>query len=208
MLAGLSRCAFALLAVSAAAVMDSCTSPVQFLHPLGDSSTRVFVEQVSGQWQPISDGENSNELWTFTPADDKSHYKLTITKGGGGPAAEKDGPSVLRVELARLNGQTFADFTLDESSFHDDYDIFALPLHLFGRIDADDGNMRLVLLEDNWLDRDRATQGGWAFVTPKTDQLLITAPTEQLQQLVLKWSGDSSVEKKETKFQRSAPPDK
>ncbi len=187
-----ARCAFALLALSATAAMHSCSSPVQFLHPLGDSASRTFVAELSGQWEKTSGSGAVEELWTFAPDKDKHGYTLTVENPSDKAKAENaEPPEKLRIELVKLGGSVFLDCTAADR--HDS--VVLIPVHLFGKIEIDGATVRINMIEDNWLTSDRMTAAGWAHETIANSDVLITAPTVQLQQMMQKWDADLSVEK-------------
>lgn len=196
-----TRCAFALLALSATAAMESCTVPVQFLHPLGDSASHTFVAELGGQWEKTSESGAIEEVWTFVPDKDKRGYALTVGNPNDQPKTGNAEPPAeeLWIEMVKLGGTVFLDCTADEKHAS----VVLIPVHLFGKIEIEGGTLRIKMVEDNWLTRERIAKAGWAYETVGDDQILITAPTSRLQQLVRQWDADVSVEKNETVLRRS-----
>jgi len=195
-----ARCAFALLALSATASMKSCTTPVQFLHPLGDPASHTFVAELSGQWEKTSESGAIEEVWTFAPDKDKRGYTLAVENPSAQPKTEKAEPAEkLRMGLVKLGATIFMDCTALEKHAS----LVLIPVHMFGKIEIEGATLRIKMVEDNWLTRERIAEAGWAYEMIDDNDVLITAPAGHLRQLVQQWNADLSVEKNETVLRRS-----
>jgi hypothetical protein len=149
-----------------------CT-PAQSLQPLYTSRDVVTDDWLEGAWEQ---SDESDVLWIFRSDGDQG-YRLTIT--------DDKSTSVFRVRLVRLNGVLFLDATPHQQELSE---VFGVPTHMIGRIWIERDDIRIRLLSDDWV-TERARQGqlglGFAVASGSSERVVLTAPTDQLQQFAV-----------------------
>jgi len=173
-------------------------SCVWSLQPLFEENDLVFESGLVGTWK----GADNENTWTFEKAQDSNEYALVYRQAEFGP----DGPfseeklvpgdtARFQARLGRLGGRLFLDLIPeDEGNPRVRNDLFNWHLiraHTICRISLEKDELRLDWLDENWL--------GEAFKSGKVtiaharaeDGWVVTAPTKELQQMVLKYAEDN-----------------
>src|SRR5690606_22301210 len=159
---------------------------VPSLHPLFTPETTAFREDLLGMWKEDPQEEGS---WTFTKADENA-YKVTIEEEGE--------PSVLEGRLVKLNDAYFLDLfpsgqALAEANLGDFYKATLIPGHLILKV-VFGPKLELYLLQPDGLKEILAANSkALDHAYPQKDRLIITAPTDELQDFIKKQSDTASL---------------
>lgn len=174
-----------------ALILGGCLLPS--LHPLYTDQDLIFEEKLIGKWMQVQDGGTT--IWEFKPGPDKS-YELRVFDG-------KEGR--FEAHLLTLEDRLFLDLFPAEPNLaeNDFYKWHLLPAHTFMAVDQIEPNLHLramnpgpqPLIDDpNLLNCEN---------TP--DRLVLTAPTEQLQQFVIEYVDTEGVFDNPMDFIRMQP---
>jgi hypothetical protein len=135
-----------------------------------------------GEWG--EEATAADFVFNFERSGEKS-YRLTF---------DDDGVSVYHARVGRVGDSLFLDVEPDESHTED---LLAgeawpqlLPFHTFYRVEVDGGVLRFSFLDDDWL-KEKIECG--EITIPHEivkDSILLTATTEELQELVLRYGKD------------------
>jgi hypothetical protein len=172
-------------------------SCVWSLQPLFEESDLVFERGLVGTWKTA----DHEDTWTFEKAQNSNEYVLVYHQAEfepGGPSANKKsvpGDTVrFQARLGRLGGHLFLDLIPEAEGnprVHNDlFNWHLIRAHTICRLWLDKDELRLDWLDENWL--------GEAFKSGKitiaharaADGWVVTAPTKELQQMVLKYAED------------------
>jgi hypothetical protein len=157
-----------------ALLIASC---VQSLHPLYTQKELVFEPKLVGTWE--SEGGN---LWIFLKSSEKS-YDLIYT--------EKETPAKFAAHLVKLGTHRFLDlYPISIDLKNDLQQAHLLPTHMFFRVWLDKDTLRLATLEHDWLKKmiDEKKISTQHEVVDR--RVVLTAPTAELQQLVVAHADD------------------
>ncbi len=151
------------------------TSCVLSLNPLYTGQDLIFDASLLGVW---TDPE-STETWAFTYADEKE-YKLVYTDESG-----KKGE--FTAHLFKVEGKTFLDLTplKPTLSQNDFYKGHFLTLHTFVQITQTAPTVQISYLEPKWLKKMLAENPNAIRHEKIGDEILLTAPTGELQKFLL-----------------------
>jgi len=153
------------------------------LNPLYADKDVVFEPTLVGVWQ----GEDSNEAWNFEKSGDNS-YKLVYTDKEGKTAS-------FETHLLKLGTTLFLDFFPDESSIQQTnrseiYQYHLVRTHSFARVSLTEPALQISFLSLEWLgkllEKDPKAIQHHLYGTNKDDFFVLTAPTKELQNFVLK----------------------
>lgn len=148
--------------------------PARSLSPLFDEKDAVFSPTLVGMWKNIKE----DEVLTFLKSGEKSYDVIDREKNGD--------ISTYKVQLGQLRKYWFVD--LYSESCKDRYDV--LPVHLIWRIWIDNDTLRLASLEGDWLKQMIDTKRLDIPHALQDGDVILTASTEELQQLVLRYADD------------------
>jgi len=179
------KMAFYLLAT----MLGGCVLPS--LHPLYTDEDLIFQEKLIGKWLEVED----NKIWEFKAAGGES-YKLRVFDG-------KEGR--FEAHLVKLEDMLFLDLFPDDPHLEqcDFYKDHLLPVHTFMKVDQIDPNLQLRTMnpEPEPLKEDpnllKCEHVG--------DCLVLTAPTEELQQFVIEYANAEGVFGDKMTFTRLEP---
>lgn len=161
--------------IGAALASLGCVVPT--LHPLFTEDDLVFDAQMIGPW-----AEDDETLWVFEKSS-KPSYRLVI--------ADNTEMSLFDAHLLQLGSHRFLDLyprtgSLDET-FHGSH---LLPVHTFYKVSFEGDSLQLVPMALDWLEEMiEAGSIQVAHAWPEGD-LLLTASTRELQELVLLFADD------------------
>jgi hypothetical protein len=163
------------VAVMALLSMSAC-APLASLHPLWDEGHAVLEPALAGSW--ISD--ENDEVFTITESGG-NQYRLTYVDG--------DSASRYEVHAVRLENRLFLDVYPDkdtlEKRLEGELYVPYIPTHFFLKAVLEGNSLELALIDDDAFET-KLERGDVAvpFVKGK-DGLLLTAPTDQIQGLMV-----------------------
>jgi hypothetical protein len=161
------------LAVTALAVlMTGCT--VRSLYPLYTEKDVVLEPGLLGTW---AEHDNTKNNWIFQKSGENT-YRLISSEG----------KTTLEGRLMKLGGYLFLDVTPNDQ----DSD-FIIPAHVFVKIELSGDIMRTALLNPDWVKKAVELKTLGLSFTVIGDNVVLTAPTKELQEFVLRHAGDESV---------------
>lgn len=177
---------------------NSCLSCVTSLLPIFENGYLVSEPGLVGTWKE-ADGEDT---WTFEAAEDQE-YRLLQRQAEHERSFgldEKDeklpgDTARFRARLGRLGGGLFLDlFPADEGNpmpHNDLLNAHLVPAHTLARIWLGKDSLKLVFLSEEWLSKAiKSGQIKVAHVETEENGLVLTAPTEEIQALVVKYADD------------------
>jgi len=150
---------------------------VPTLHPLFTEDDLVFDARIIGAW-----ADEDEDTWAFEKSSGQG-YLLTLT--------EPKGSDTFDAHLLQLGAHQFLDLYPRTENLDDTfYDSHLVPVHTFYKVIFEAATLQLVAMNPDWLE-ERIENGDVevAHVWREGD-LLLTAPTEELQELVLAFADD------------------
>ncbi|MHC4536619.1 MAG: hypothetical protein ACYS6K_21940 [Planctomycetota bacterium] len=180
-----------------AGLLGGCV-PVMSLHPLYTEKDVVFEERLLGRWV---DDPNSPEItWEFNRIEEPNNaYSLLFSDEEG-----KKGSFVAHV--VRLQNKLFLDVYPSEPPWEIEdpnklelpyNSFFLIPAHTFIRIDFIGRKLKMWLTNDEEMKKLLKEEPNAIKHTFIEDRLILTAPTKELQNFVLKYADDKRVFKGE-----------
>ncbi len=139
------------------------------VYPLYSAKDVVTDLPLEGQWVDTAHQEN----WE-------------IRKGGdvyiaNSPGDDEDEPVEMR--LVRLGERHFLDLTANDTPS------LAVPAHMFAKVWVVGDDLHIQTMDSAWLEK-KVRESGMAFVELPDKDVLLTAPTAELQKLVLRCVDD------------------
>ena len=187
-----------------AAVLGGC-GPVMSLHPLYTEKDVVFEERLLGRW--VDDPNSPETTWEFNRIEEpKNAYNLVFSDEEG-----KKGSFVAHLVSLRSVGtpgksRLFLDVypseppweTEDPNKLELPYNYFFLiPVHTFIKIDFNGPQLKMWLTNDEDMEKLLKEEPNAVKHTFIEDKLILTAPTKELQDFILKYADDKRVFKGE-----------
>jgi hypothetical protein len=180
---------------------------VKSLHPFYKEGDIIFKKELIGTWTDkdssvwkIEQGTRSPGL--LKPAQPDNSYLLTLT--------EKKGTSVFRVTMFQLGGKQFLDFYPEEVECANDMMASHLvPMHTVARVELNGGKLVIRWYNEEWLmelfrqNKIRIAHEKIPVDPGSTNgdfQVVLTAPTDELQKFMLKYSDDPEAFKNDFTF--------
>ena len=163
-----------MIVVALAVLFVGC--PARSIFPLFGEKDLVFNPSLVGTWV----GENEKETYTFQPSKEKSYNVIVRDKKGD--------TATFTAQLGRLGPFWF----LDSYPAKEAHEYHMIRTHVISGIRLDGDSLSISSLEGDWLKN--MTESGKLkipHVTLKND-FILTASTEELQQLVLRFAQDSN----------------
>jgi hypothetical protein len=169
--------AFYLLAV----VLGGCAPPVQSFYPLFSDNELIFDSNLVGLWKAT----DSNMTGQFSQIEDQNSYKLVITENDGNQGLFFAG-------LGKLQGNLFLEIYPDTSHTYDNQESDFHKQHLLGmysfiRIEQIDPNLKIALMDYEKVSKIINTDPNILKHEFANDKLILTAPTEELQEFVVEY---------------------
>jgi hypothetical protein len=166
------------------------------VHPFVSEHDGVVIPALAGQWVEAGDAEDDDpDSLELTPAISRTADTWTLRYRD----KADEPPAVLEVRLGRLGDHLVWDMTLPEDKEEPALSaVHRLPLHSLARISLEGDRLELAFLDPKWFST-RAAEGALevAHLEIEKDNLLLTAPTEELRAAVLtSWDeafGDTAV---------------
>ena len=185
-----------------AALLGGCV-PVMSLHPLYTEKDVVFEERLLGRWV---DDPNSPEItWEFDRIEEPNNaYNLVFSD-----EESKKGSFV--AHLVRLQNKLFLDVYPSEPPWEIEdpnklelpyNSFFLIPAHTFIKIDFNGPKLKMWSTNDEEMEKLLKEEPNAVKHTFIEDRLILTAPTKELQNFVLKYADDKRVFKSEIVLRR------
>ncbi|HUD99360.1 MAG TPA: hypothetical protein VMR62_07270 [Bryobacteraceae bacterium] len=161
-----------LIFAAAAALLIGC-APAVSIHPLYTPQDLVADSSLEGQWA-ASDGE----FWQVQRSGDG--YAVTVFHAGETSA------EAFNIHLLRLKDTEFADATSKSNPS------LGITGHLLARISLQGDDLRVALLDDDWMKKAvKSGQAPQSITGEENGQIILTAPTGDLQRFVLQHAADA-----------------
>lgn len=170
---GSANSKLALLALlTLALLLPGC---VRSLYPLHDDRTRFVDPALVGVWKETP---GDKETWEFIKADDTS-YRLVVTAEGV--------PMRFEAHLLKLGSTVFLDLRPQDlpDSVGKFYGWHYVPTHSFLLVERVTPVLRMAFMDESWLEEYVKTRPNAIRHDVMGDELLLTAPTKDLQAFVL-----------------------
>ncbi len=165
--------------ISIAALLLLISGCIPSLHPLYTENDLIFDESLLGSWK------KNDEQWTFSMEDKKSYHLEIINQ---------EDTSNLFVHMLSLGGYYFLDFYPADNDHVDIPDYLMMNLlavHTFARFSYDKDSIHVNFFDPDWLaglfeqNRIRIKHE-----VVEDNNIVLTAPTEELQKFVAKYADD------------------
>jgi hypothetical protein len=185
------------LGLGALVLAGGCVSQPS-LQPLFTDDEAVAVPEALGSWIAEKNG------------DDPDDVRIELRTGKDGDVTmllrAEGRPASFKVRFGRLGGDLFWDTlpgpTEDESAF---YAAHRLPAHGFARVRVEEDRLEVAVLDSDWI-KDLQRRGRLDLAHEIVDgDVLLTAPTEELQRFLSAHAGDPEAFEEPTVFHRPAP---
>ena len=180
-----------------AALLGGCV-PVMSLHPLYTEKDVVLENGLLGAW--VDESDNPETIWQFSRIDEpKNAYKLVFSDTEG-----KKGSFV--AHLVKLQNRFFLDVYPSElpSKIEDPNKLdlpfnsfFLIPVHTFLKIDFNGPKLKMWITNDEDMKQLLKEKPNAVKHTFIENKLILTAPTKELQNFILKYADDKRVFKGE-----------
>lgn len=153
-------------------------------HPLYFEDDLIFDDTLLGDWETWEEDQDDVERWTFLRDKDQS-YRLIVTDEHG-VEGEFDG------HLLRLDDILYLDLFPREPETGNEFHYGHLvPCHSFLRIALESDELRLRIMDSDWLD-DRLKDGRIKIEhTRCKDGFILTATTKTLQKFIRKYADEA-----------------
>lgn len=194
-----------LLLLPAVLWLGGCTCTGS-LRPLESDDPLTFTSDLSGKW--ASDESDSKEQAYFTVESAGNNvYRVSNSKDGG---TLKD---VYELSLVQVGAYTFFDAafkeTGDKQSSKTVYDLGVLPIHFIGRVWADKDQLRLGLLDFNWMEKMSSNNSlTLPFVEHREGDdhiILLNAESDKLKEFIRQYAEDPEAFSTVSTFHRVPP---
>ncbi len=169
--------------IAAGLIFLILTGCIPSIYPLYTSEDVVFEPSLVGEW---FEKDNSNR-WIFESAGD-SFYKLIYHENGVFGNDSTKTISVFEVFVVKLDGHYFLDLYPGNNDHLPISTMLAatlLPVHTFAKLVFDDGGFRVSFFSAQWLEQSIAEKKIKIAHEKTNDQIVLTAPTKELQEMVL-----------------------
>jgi hypothetical protein len=153
--------------LAAAALATGCGVTLS-LHPLYTDKDLASDLQLEGKWTD----DEAKDIWAVRK--DGNAYVATC------PTDTDSEP--IEVRLVRLGDHHFLDLTSKNKPS------LAIPGHLFAKVSVAGDELRIQTMDSKWLEQ-KARETGFPYVE-SDKQVILTAPTPDLQKFVLLHAGD------------------
>jgi len=186
-----------------AGILFLTLSCVLSLHPLYTEKDLVLEPKLEGSWA----NKDGKELWTFKKSGEKV-YELTAvhkeSKQESGKTIEETATGKFDAHLMKLGNYIFMDLYPQEPDIKNAfYKYHFLPAHSFSRIWIEQDIFRISVFNEDWLKKMiEKKKVKITYEKLDNDRIVLTAPTEKLQKLILKYVEDSEAFPEPTEFYR------
>jgi hypothetical protein len=172
-----------------AIILGGC---LQSLHPLYTDKDLIFEEKLIGKWS----GEES--IWEFRQGEGKA-YKMRVLDG-------KEAWFI--AHLAKFEDMMFLDIFPDGKTLEDTqgfYKMHLLGLHTFMKVEQIEPTLQLRKLDYEKVSDMLKEDPNLLKHEIIDDRLVLTAPTKQLQEFMVKYANEEGVFNDTTEFTRREP---
>jgi len=172
--------------LSVVALALSLSGCVPSVFPLYTDKDARFDPALVGEW---AEAGSNDESWTFTKSGDNA-YDLVIRE------KEKSGP--FDAHLLRLGARQFIDITPDPSGLNDAnlidaYKAALIPGHMFAKVVQLSPALKIAFLDPKWIkDYLHDHPAEVAHYLDRHGEVMLTAPTRELQAFVTKHADDKN----------------
>jgi hypothetical protein len=189
------RISIIFLIITVALFLQSC---LPSLHPLYTEKDVIASSKLEETWFM------DEEYWRFEKADSKAKPSYDLYIGQHLDSLYH----LFTVHLLELDGKLFLDFyplDLDTRGIDDFYSIHFVPAHTFAIVDEMEEKLVIRLADGDRLDK-IFTEGKIRIKHEvlQHNQIVLTAPTKELQKFVLKYSDHDGLFPEESTFDRVA----
>lgn len=161
------------------------------LRPLESDDPLTFTSDLSGKWVSDESDSKEQEYFTLESAGDNA-YRVSCSKDGDTLK------NIYELSLVQVGGYTFFDAafkeTGDKQSSKTAYDLGVLPIHFIGRVWADGDQLRLGLLDYNWMEKMSSNNSlTLPFIEHSEGDdhiILLTAESDKLKEFVRQYAED------------------
>jgi hypothetical protein len=164
-----------LAVVAFGALLTACTPS---LHPLFTEKDVVFESALLGKWV-CEDDEGSKTEWSFTRSGDKVYGLVHVEDGD---------PGRFEARMVKLGQHFFLDLYPEEPVVDNGfYKLHLVRAHTFAKITLDGDALSVSIMDPEWLEK--SLDDGDLTLRHEKEKgggILLTAPTAELQQFVLK----------------------
>lgn len=148
--------------------------------------TRIKDDRIVGTWVAVDDGEEDGEEFTIVQMEDEV-YEIR--------APGEDGKTLFyKITLHLFQGGLFVDMTLPDRTIddlNDDHSWLLIPVHMFARLELEDGRARAWALDEEWVDQQTQSKVIATTEFPGTDAPpLIAATPSALEKLLTRAAKD------------------
>jgi hypothetical protein len=172
-------------------------SCVWSLQPLFEESDLVFEPGLVGTWKTA----DNEDTWIFGKAQNSNAYVLDYHQAefesDGSSPGKKTVPgdtARFQARLGRLAGHLFLDLFPEEKgnpwAHNDLFNWHLIRAHTICRVALEKDQLRLDWLDEHWLDEGFKSGKITMAHARAADGWVVTAPTKELQQMVLKYAED------------------
>lgn len=175
------------------ALLGGCV-PIMSLHPLYTEKDVVFEERLLGRW--VDDPNSPETTWQFNRIEEPNNaYNLLFSDEEG-----KKGSFI--AHLVKLQNRLFLDVYPSElpSKIEDPNKLdlpfnsfFLIPAHTFLKIEFSGPKLKMWMTNDEDMKKLLEEETNAVQHTFIEDKLILTAPTKELQNFVLKYAEDKRV---------------
>ncbi len=166
------RFKYLLTALTLAVLLNGCA--VRSLNPLYTEKDVAFDPGLLGTWTERDDADSNVTFQRYG----KSGYRLVLSEGG----------KPLEGRLVKLSRYLFLDVTTKDGD-----DVFAIPAHLFVKIELSGNTMRTAMLNPDWAEKAADLKTLGLSHIRIGGKVVLTAPTRELQDFAVRYAGDESV---------------
>lgn len=165
---------------------------VRSLYPLFMEQDLIFKDELLGRWKE-KDGKNT---WIFEKGENKNyilkHYEEEFTLS---PGNKTTGDTVnFKAQLGKLGKYYFIDIYPDKPNTkvkNDFYNFHLLPVHTISRVWLTGDTLKLSMLDNDWLAKMIDNNSFKIKHARLNEQLILTASTQELQNLVVKYANNT-----------------
>lgn len=155
------------LAVTAGSILMAGCGPVLSIHPLYTQANLVSDLPLEGSWAQ----QDNRQLWQVHKSGDG--YEVIATEASDAASVQK-----FDVHLLRLNEFHFLDIASQSPPD------LAISGHLFAKIWMAGPDLRVALIDSDWMAQMMEAGVAPQAVTGPRKQIILTAPTSELQKFV------------------------
>ncbi|MEL6863455.1 MAG: hypothetical protein AAFP19_03505 [Bacteroidota bacterium] len=164
------------------AFLEGCIPSV---HPLYTEKDIVIDARLVGDWLPndtLAVQTEVGKYWNFKKEGENT-YHLTYEENGQ--------KAYFQTRLVQLGEHLFIDYYPHSDQNHRKnslLDMSLFPVHIFARVELSDKRLKLYLFDVEWLEELFKNRQVRIKHEQTGDHILLTAPTEDLQQFFLKYA--------------------